>query len=119
MEWKGVFDVADSDALTLDEDAHDVESVGVVRAAMARDPDARRTSQLFLLSPVDGFNRTAEAIAAPSLDLDERYHPVPLDHEIDVPVAAPEAPLHHTPPPQAKPSLRNPLPQIAECLPGR
>ena len=114
MEWKSVFDVADSDALTLDEDAHDVESVGVVRAAMARDPDARRSPQLFLLSPVDGFNRTAEAIAAPSLDLDERYHPVPLDHEIDVAMPRAEPALHDAPPTLPKPPLRDPLPQLAE-----
>ena len=114
MEWKGVLDVADSDALALDEDPDDVEPVGIVRAAMARDPDARRTPQLFLLSPVDGFHRTAEPIAAPSLDLDERHHSIPLDHEIDVAMPRAEAALHDPPPALPKPSLRDPLPQLAE-----
>ena len=119
MEGKCVLDVADPHPISLDEHANDVEPVGVGGSAMAIDPDPRRTTQLPLLPPVHRLDGTAEPGAAPSLDLDERYHPVPLDHEIDVPVPASEAPLHHAPPPQPEPSLRDPLPQLAECLPGR
>ena len=119
MEGKCVLDVADPDPLALDQDPHHIESVRVVRPAMTGDPDAGRTAQLLLLPPVDRLDGTAELVPAPSLDLDERHDPVPFDHEIDVPVTASEAALHHAPPPQAKPSLRDPLPQLAECLPGR
>ena len=119
MEWKRVFDVPDSDPLALDEDPDHVEPVGVVRPAMAGDPDARRASQLFLFPPVDRFDRTAEAIPAPSLDLDERHYPIPLDHEIDVAMPGAEPALHDAPPALPKPPLRDPLSQLAECLPGR
>jgi len=119
MEGKCVLDVADADPISLDEHANDVEAIGVRGAAMPVDPDPRRTAQLLLLLPVDRLDGTAKPRAAPSLDLDERYQPVPLDYEIDVAVPAPEATLNHAPPPQPKPSLRDPLPQLAECLPGR
>lgn len=114
MEWKCVFDVADPDALTLDQDSDDVEPVGVVQSAMARHPDARRASQLFLFPPVDRFDRPAKSIPAPSLDLDERHHPVPLDHEIDVAMPGSEPALHDAPAALPKPPLRDPLSQLAE-----
>ena len=114
MERKRVLDVADPHALALDQDPDDVEAVGVVQPAMAGDPDSRRASQLFLFPPVDRFYRTAEPIAAPSLDLDERHHSIPLDHEIDVAMPRAEAALHDPPPALPKPSLRDPLSQLAE-----
>ena len=119
MEGKCVLDVADPNPSSLDEHANHVEAIGVVGPAMAIDPDPRRPAQLTLLPPVDRLYGSAEPGASPSLDFDERHHPVPLDHEIDVPVPAPETALHHAPAPQPKPSLRDPLPQLAECLPGR
>lgn len=114
MEWKRVLDVADPDSLTLDQNADHVEPIGVVRPAMAGDPDARRASQLLLFPPVDRFDRSAEPIAAPSLDLYERHHPIPLDHEIDVAMPGAEPALHDAPPATPKPTLRDPLPQLAE-----
>ena len=114
MEWKCVFDVADSDALALDQHPHHVEPIRVVRSAMAGDPDARRTSQLFLFPPVDRFHGSAEPVAATGLDLDERHDPIPLDHEIDVAMPGAEPALHDAPPALPKPSLRDPLPQLAE-----
>ena len=114
MEWKRVLDVADPDALALDEDPDHVEPVRVVRPAMAGDPDARRASQLFLLPPVDRFDGAAEPIAAPSLDLDERHYSISLDHEIDVAVPGAEPALHDAPPAPPEPPLRDPLPQLAE-----
>jgi len=119
MEGKCVLDMADSYPIPLDEHANDVEAIGVRRAAMPVDPDPRRAAQLLLLPPVDRLDGTAKPRAAPSLDLDERHQPVSLDYEIDVAVPAPEATLHHAPPAQPKPSLRDPLPQLPECLPGR
>ena len=119
MEWKRVLDVADPDALALDQNADHVEPIGVVRPAMAGHPDARRASQLFLFPPVDRFDRSAEPVAAPRLDLDERHYSIPLDHEIDVAMPGAEPALHDAPPALPKPSLRDPLPQLAECLPGR
>jgi hypothetical protein len=41
MEGKRVLDVADPDALALDQNPHDIEPIGVVRAPVAGDPDAR------------------------------------------------------------------------------
>jgi hypothetical protein len=41
MEWKRVLDVADPDSLALDQNPHDIEPIGVVRAPVAGDPDAR------------------------------------------------------------------------------
>ena len=114
MQWKRVFDVADPDPLPLDEDSHDVEAIGVRHPAMPGDPDAGGATQLLLLPPVDGFDRTAEPIAASSLHLHERHHPVPLDHEIDVAMPGAEAALDHPPPTPPEPSLRDPLPQLAE-----
>ena len=114
MERKCVLDVADPDALAFDQNPDDVEPIGVARPTMARDPDARGASQLFLFPPVDRFDGSAEPIAAPSLDLDERHYPIPLDHEIDVAMPGAEPALHHTPPAPPKPSLRDPLPQLAE-----
>jgi len=114
MEWKCVLDMADSDALPLDQNPDHVEPIGVVRSAMAGDPDARRTSQLFLFPPVDRFDRSAESITAPSLHLDERHYAISLDHEIDVTMPGAEPALHDAPPALPKPSLRDPLPQLAE-----
>ena len=106
--------MADPDALALDQNAHHIEPIGIVRAAMAGDPDARRASQLLLLPPVDGFDRTAKPVPAPSLDLDERHHPLSLDHEIDVAMPGAEPALDDAPPVLPEPSLRDPLSQLAE-----
>ena len=119
MEWKRVLDVADPDALALDENAHHVEPIGVAGPAMAGDPNARRSAQLFLFPPVDRFHRPAKPVAAPGLDLDERHDPIPFDHQIDVAMPGAEPALHDAPPALPKPPLRDPLPQLAECLPGR
>ena len=106
--------MADSDALPLDEDPYHVEPVRVVRAPVTGDPDARGASQLLLLPPVDRFDGAAEPVPAPSLDLDERHHPIPLDDEIDVAMPGAEPALDDAPPALPKPSLRDSLPQLAE-----
>jgi hypothetical protein len=55
----------------------------------------------------------------PSLHFNEGYHAIPLDHQVDIPVTAPKATLHHPPAPSPKPPLGYPLSQFTECLPGR
>jgi hypothetical protein len=114
VQWECVLDVADPDPLPLDENPDDVEAIGVRDPSVTGDPDTGGAAQLLLLPPVDGFDRTAEPIAASSLHLHERHHTVPLDHEIDVAVPGPEAALDHTPPTPPEPPLRDPLPQLAE-----
>ena len=106
--------MANPDALPLDEHPHDVEPICVVQAAVAGYPDPGRASQLLLLSPVDRFDRSAEPVPAPSLDLDEGDDPIPLDDQIDVSVPRSEAALDDSPPPPPEPPLRNPLSQLAE-----
>ena len=86
---------------------------------MAGDPDASRATQLLLLLPVDRSNGVTKRVALPSLDLHERDYPVVLDHEIDVAVPCAKPALYHAPPSLAKPSLRDPLPEFTQCLPGR
>ena len=114
MERECVLDVADSHPLAFDEHPYDVEPVRVPGAAVARDPDAGRTSQLLLFAPVDRFDRTAEPVPASSLHLDEGDHPIPLDHEVDVAMSGAEPALNHPPSPRPKPSLRYALSQLAE-----
>jgi hypothetical protein len=114
VEWECVLDVADPDPLSLDQDPHDVEAIGVRHSAVTRDPDAGGATQFLLLPPVDGLHRTAEAVSASSLHLHERHHAFPLDHEIDVAVSGPEPALDHPPASSPEPPLRDPLPQLAE-----
>lgn len=88
-------------------------------AAVPVHPHPGGTTQLALLPPVDRLDGPTEVLSPPRLDLDERHDSFQLDHEIDVPVAAPEAALHHSPAPRPEPSLRYPLPQLPQCLRGR
>lgn len=68
---------------------------------------------------VNCLNRTAELRAAPSFYLDEGYGSIPLDHQIDVAMPAPEPPLHDSPAATPKPPLRYSLSELTERLPGR
>ena len=65
------------------------------------------------------FDRIAERATLPGLHLNECHGPLPLDHEIDVTVPAPESPLDDPPSLAPEPPLRDPLSQLAELLPGR
>ena len=120
MERKCVLDVPDSHPASLDEHADDIEAVGVRpdRPCRSTQTRAERPNSL-CFRQLTASTGPPNPVAASSLDLDERHHPVSLDHEIDVPVPAPEPALNHPPPPLPKPPLRDPLPQLAECLPGR
>jgi hypothetical protein len=105
--------------ISIDQHSENIEPVGVVTAPVALDPDAGRPAQLLLLLPVDRLHRIAKPVSAPSLHLDERHETVLFHHEVDVTMPAPEASLHHPPPPLPKPSLRYPLTELPKCLPGR
>lgn len=102
-----------------EQDPDHVEPVRVVPATMPVHPHPGGTTQLPLLPPVDRLDRPAEPLSPTSLDLDERHDSFQLDHEIDVPVPAPEPALHHSPAPLPEPSLRYPLAQLPQCLRGR
>ena len=114
MQCEGVRNVPDSDPRPVHEHADHVEAIGVVPTAVPVDPDPRRTSQLLLLPPVDCFDWSPEPVPAPSLHFDEGHHPISLDHQIDVAMPGTEPALDDAPPPLPEPSLRDPLPQLAE-----
>ena len=105
--------------VSLHEHAHDVEAIGIVRAAVPVDPHRGGADQLALLAPIHRLDRIAELASATRLYFDERHGAFPLDHQIDVSMPAPKPPLHHTPSVPPEPSLRDLLPQLAELLSGR
>jgi len=72
-----------------------------------------------LLLPVDGFYRISELASASRLDLDERHQALLLHDEIDVPMAVTKAALDYTPSVSPEPTLRDPLSELPERLPGR
>ena len=86
---------------------------------MAVDPDERRALQLLALPVVDCLDRTSKLRALPSLYLDKGDSSISLYNQIDVAMAASEAPLDNSPTAPPKPPLRYSLPELAECLPGR
>ena len=74
---------------------------------VGRDPD--RTEYVIAYIPLGGYVRM----------LDERDGTVSLHDQIDIAMAIPEATHNDTPPLAPKPTLRDPLAQLAELLPGR
>jgi hypothetical protein len=72
-----------------------------------------------LLIPVNRFDRISKLTSATRLDLDESYCAVALDHEINIPMAAPVTTLHDAPTVSPEPSLRDPFAQLPEFLSGR
>ena len=111
--------MADSDTRLGKEDPDDVEPIRVVRSSVPLDPYPRGTSQLSLLTPVDRFDRKSELSSLSGLDLDERDESVPLDNEVDVPVAVAKPPLHDPPSLSTEPTLRYSLTDLPERLRGR
>jgi len=67
---------------------------------------------------VNSLDRTTEFRAFSSLYLDEGHGAISLDHQIDVAMPIPEAPLDHPPATPPQPPLRYPLSQLPERLPG-
>ena len=60
-----------------------------------------------------------EPIAFARLYLHEHDRPLALDHEIDVAMTGPKAPLKHAPTRAPEPPLRDTLAELSERLPGR
>lgn len=96
-----------------------VEPVRLRLPAVAIDPDHGRALQLFLFAPVNCLNRTAELAATPGLHFNEGHHPLPLDDQIDVAMAATKPALNHPPASLPEPPLRDSFPEFAKRLPGR
>ena len=89
----------DPNAAPVDQHAHHVEAEILAGPAVAGYPDAGRPTQLLLFPPVDRSHGIAEPVSPPRLDLDEGSDSAPLDDQVDVTVAAPEAASYHPPPP--------------------
>ena len=103
----------------VNQHADHVETVRLLTAPMSGDPDTRRATQLPLLLPVNGTYRISESVAMARLDLHERDEALLLDYEIDVAVPRAKPALDNPPALSPKPSLRDALPQLSQCLPGR
>jgi len=113
MKEKGVFDVLDANFLRLKNDPDDIESEGVTRLLEARYPDLGGSTELALLSPIDGAHRSTEIVRRPRLHLHERHgSPGPLTFrsgcdQIDIPTPISKPPLGNLPAVNRKPSLRD------------
>ncbi len=123
MKEKGVFDVLDANFLRLKNDPDDIESEGVARPLEARHPDLGGSTELALLSPVDGAHRAAEIVRRAGLHLDERHgSPGPFTlgsgcDQIDVPAPISESPLRNLPTMNRKPSLGDSFALASHDLP--
>ena len=118
-ESERILYVSDPYSRALDDHPDDVEPVGLLRPAVAIDPDHRGTSQFPALPPVDGFNRATEPLVSACFDLDESDRAVALDYEVDVPVPITEASLQYAPPVPLEPTLSDPFSDFAKGLRGR
>ncbi len=109
--------VPDAHHGSINQNPDHIEPVRFGWAAMAVYPHHGRPGKLTLFPPAYRCHRATEAVATPRLNLNEGNSPVPLRHEIDVPVAVLEAPLDDPPALPAQPALSYPLPDFAEPLP--
>ena len=113
MKEKGVFDVLYPNFLRFKNDPDDIESEGVTRLLEARYPDLGGSTELALLSPVDGTHRSAEIVRRARLHLDKRdgsAGPITLRsccNQIDIPAPISKPPLGNLPAVNRKPSLRD------------
>jgi hypothetical protein len=114
-----VGDVSDAYAVAIDENANDVEPVGLRRPSVSVDPDEGGTRQLLLFLPVDRFHGITELASPARFDLDERNETLAFDHQVDVPMSVSKPPLNDPPAVAPKPPLRNSLSELSECLLGR
>ena len=118
-ETERVFDVAYTNGGAIDEHADHIEPVIVRIPSVPVDPPHGGALQLLALAMVDRLHRSSEVRPFPGFDLDECDRAIPLNDEIDVAVAAPEAPLDYPPAAPPKPALRDSLSELPERLPGR
>ena len=123
MKEKGVFDVLDAHFLRFKNDPNDIESEGVARLLEARYPDLGGSTELALLSPVNGAHRSTEIVRRARLDLDERDgSPGPgalgsRRNQIDVPAPISKPALSNLPTVNSEPSLRDSFAFASHDLP--
>ena len=123
MKEKGVFDVLDANLLRLKNDPDDIESEGVARLLEARYPHLGGSTELPLLSPVDGAHRTTEIVRRARLHFDERHSSARAltlrsgRNQIDVTAPISKPPLGNLPAMNRKPSLRDSLTSSSHDLP--
>lgn len=86
---------------------------------MAVDPDQCRPLKLLPLAVIDRLNRPPKLGPFARFDLHERNGAVPLDHQIDIPMAVAEAALDYAPATPQQPPFRDSLSEFPERLPGR
>jgi hypothetical protein len=118
-ETERVFDMAYPNRGAIDQHADHIEPVIIRVPSVPIDPDHRGTLQLFAFPIVDRLHRSSEVWPFAGFNLDKCNHAIPLDDQVDVAVAAPEASLNHTPATPPKPPLRDSLSELPERLPGR
>ena len=123
MKEKGVFDVLDANFLRLKNDPDDIESEGVTRLLEARYPDLGGSTELALLSPVDGAHRSTEIVRRAGLYLDERHGSAGAltfrsdCDKIDVPAPISKPPLGNRPAVDVEPLLGDALTLTSHDLP--
>lgn len=115
-EEKCICHMPDPNRCSLHQDSDNVEAVILQRAPMPVNPDLRRPRELPLLPPAHGLHRTTETVATSSFNFDESHRPIPLCHQVYVPMAVPEPPLHDPPAFAAKPPLSHTFANLAEFL---
>lgn len=111
--------MTDSNAFSAHQNTDDIEAVAVLGPTMSIDPYLGGLGQLFLFPPVNRFDGLPEPVPAARLHLDERHGPLPLDYQIDVATTGAKTALNNAPAGPLEPSLRDPLPELPERLPGR
>jgi hypothetical protein len=111
--------VPHSNPPALDENADDIEAVGLFRAPMSPNPSRRRPGKLSLFRIGHRFDRIPELQPATSLHLDERDRSVALDYEIDVSMPHAESTLNDAPSLFPKPPFGDAFAELSELLLGR
>jgi hypothetical protein len=123
VKEKGIFDVLDANFLRLKNDPDHIEPEGVAGPLEARYPDLRRSTQLALLSPVNGAHGAAEIVRRARLHLDERDCPSPVtliarSNQIDIAAPVPKPPLGDTPSVNLEPPGGDTLAPFSHRLPS-
>jgi len=123
VKEKGVFDVLDANFLRLKNDPDDIESEGVARLLGSAISDLGGSTELTLLSPVDGADGAAEIVRRAGLYLDERHGSTGAltfrsgGDQIDVPAPISKPPLSNLPAVDVEPLLGDALTFTSHDLP--
>lgn len=98
---------------------HDqVEPILVIRPPVTLHPDHGHLRLGTALTKSQRFQRGAEPVGAPGLDLHERHLPTPADDEINVVVPQPKAPIQDTPAARFQKGDRRLLALVTEHVAG-